>query len=128
MNRPRSSLLSAASLFSVLVSTSTAFIETAREESLVIRPKKQILFANAFEETTAERIPNVPDEVFQREEILEQDHDASKESGQAVYEPAEHAHKKSGKESATSWFMSLVLVLRREDVGDSCTYNCVYLC
>ncbi|XP_037795947.1 proline-rich protein 36-like [Penaeus monodon] len=96
MNRPRSSLLSAASLFSVLVSTSTAFIETAREESLVIRPKKQILFANAFEETPAERIPDVPDEVFQREEILEQDHDASKESGRAVYEPAEHAHKKSG--------------------------------
>ncbi|XP_047500691.1 flocculation protein FLO11-like [Penaeus chinensis] len=96
MNRPHNSLLSAALLCSVLLSTRTAFIETAREESLVIRPKKQILFTNAFVERPAEKIPDVPDEVFQREEILEQNYSGSKESGQAVYEPVKHAHKKAG--------------------------------
>ncbi|XP_063613358.1 serine-rich adhesin for platelets-like [Penaeus indicus] len=96
MNRPRNSLLSTALLFSVLLSTRTALIETAREERLVNGPEKQILFTTAFEERPAERIPDVLDEVSQREEILEQNYGAFKENGQGVYEPVEHAHKKTG--------------------------------
>lgn len=67
-------------------------------------PRKQLLFANAFEEKPAERIPSVTGEVLRREEIQERDHATSKESRQAVYEPVEPAPK-TGKESATSWLI-----------------------
>lgn len=104
MIRPRDLLLSAALLFSVLSTARTAFFETASEESLVTGPRKQLLFANAFEEKPAERIPSVTGEVLRREEIQERDHATSKESRQAVYEPVEPAPK-TGKESATSWLI-----------------------